>query len=149
MKNIIYRFLALILICSSYSCLQNTPEETVLPDGMSLDQFRNLDVTAFQHSVNGRDDIENGLDALWVHHSNQQENNPGNTFTMKSFKNSFGNNYLYYQQEVLNDDSLQAIAFFMEYSKSFTGKIKIIQLKESFKCSKGRGQQEWSPDLCL
>jgi hypothetical protein len=115
---------------------------------MELSQFRSVDYKKLQKSINNRSDIKNGMEALRVYYPNDQGANAGNKFTTKSVKNKFGNNFLLFKQENLNDDSLQAIAFWMEYETSLTGKINVVGLKESYKCQDGRGHQEWSGELC-
>lgn len=122
--------------------------ESKLLDGMQLDQFKDIDFEDLQQTINSRSDVENGMDALSIYYPMSPNKNSGNKFTIKSLNKTLGNTYLIFKQENLNDDSLQAIAFWMEYEKSLFGKIKIIDFKQSFQCQEGRGHEEWGAELC-
>jgi hypothetical protein len=148
MKQHLSLLFIFILLITTTSCLNPEDVNSVLLDDMEMNQFKDVDFSELQKSIDNRSDIKNGMEALRVYYPNDQGANAGNKFTTKSVKNKFGNNFLLFKQENLNDDSLQAIAFWMEYETSLTGKINVVGLKESYKCQDGRGHQEWSGELC-
>lgn len=141
------------LVCFSLivlltSCINEERSKSIILGDMEMSQFQDINFDALQQSIDDNSDIKNGMDALRIYYPNDQSANSGNLFTTKSVSNKFGSNYLFFKQEKLKDDSLQAIAFYMEYNKSMTGKIEILDFKESFLCQEGRGHQEWSGELC-
>jgi|GEM_PF-5877977 len=148
MSTRFYSLIAATLLFSTTSCINFEQGKSIIPDDMEMSQFKDIDFEDLQKKIDSRDDIETATDALRLYYPNNQSANAGNKFTLKSKKNMLGNSYLFFKQESLKDDSLQAIAFLMEYEKSIDGKITIVDLKESFNCREGRGHQEWSGELC-
>jgi len=143
-KIVAFSFLIILL----NSCIDAEQSKSIVLGDMEISQFKDIDFADLQKTIDNRADVSNGMDALRVYYPNDQSVNSGNNFTTKSVSNKFGSNYLSFKQENLKDDSLQAIAFYMEYDKSVTGKIEILDFKESYLCQEGRGHQEWSPELC-
>lgn len=141
-------FIVFLLAVTTTSCLSSDYSESEVLEDMSLSQFKDVDYKELQQTINSRSGIKTGMDALRLYYPNNQDANSSTRFTFKTFDNNFGNNYLLFKQEDLNDDSLSAIAIFMEYETSLTGKIQVLDLKESYQCQQGRGHQEWSGELC-
>lgn len=51
------------------------------------------------------------------------------------------------QEEGVMDDSLDGILSILSIKK-VDNSLKVISIKQAFKCKKNRGQQEWGPDFC-
>ncbi|WP_194851628.1 hypothetical protein [Nonlabens antarcticus] len=148
MYKLFQLLLILTLIFQTYSCINADQSAAILLDGMELNQFRDIDYKNLQKTIDAREDVKTGIDALRAYYPINSESNSENAFKTKAITNELGSNYFFFQQDNLKDDSLDAIAIWIEYDLSSNGRITILGLKESYQCKEGRGHQEWSDELC-
>lgn len=144
-----FKFLTCLLILITLnSCIDSYSNgERVLGD-MKMEQFKDIDFTDLQQRIDRRDDIKNGMDALNMYYPNDPHSKAATNFSTRTFKSTLGNNQLLFVHENLQDDSLDGIAFYLEYDKSHDGKFKIINFKQSTRCKEGRGHKEYSAESC-
>ena len=145
----ILRLLAtLLLILSLSSCVNSERIKSTFLGDMELSQFRDIDFEQLQKTIDSSNGINDPMDVLEMNPHRILESSSETTAITQSYKSKFGNSYLFYKRENLNDDSYNGITIWMEYDTSITGNIEIIELKESFQCKDGRGHQEWSAKPC-
>ena len=152
MKKIFFTLVTVLMFSACNENVDNnesTKEVEVVTGMDNKETFKMIDMSIVENlndSISSRDmKIEEEIMHIYKPKSTETEGNYSYTIS----KNDIGND----SQEViliedgLMDDALAAEKTIMIIRKE-NSKLKVISIKENYKCRKGRGHQNWSAELC-